>query len=279
MSPLSRTLPIFLLVFCALSVPPIARAADPDPRSFIAQPDAPDADKEINEGRPIQLTEEMIQKFADDLGIKPNSARMQQILNSYYNPDSDLNLSMNSDLDEQPETPQKVIRHIRGKDGVPFPSKDDVVLPFKITEENVKAGLDKYFQKTEETAANQMKVPGLPACSEDKTTRQETNYPLPDNRDQVLMDILFIRKQDVPLDPKEIFGKHVMVRPYTTDSPNVDSLSALGVGVSCLPTRLRVTRSQIMRDEGKNALRNYENDPNGEGEMHALMKAKLGIQE
>jgi hypothetical protein len=32
-----------------------------------------------------------------------------------------------------------------------------------------------------------------------------------------------------------------------------------------------------MRDEGRNALRNYDGDPHGEGEFHAYMKAKLGL--
>jgi hypothetical protein len=130
-----------------------------------------------------------------------------------------------------------------------------------------------------EEAKKNTVVPQLPQCKQDTTIRTETGYNLDDNRKQVLMDMLFMKKEDVPLDYKEVFGERVIIRKYHRDKPNLVSLSALGIGVDCLPYRLRATRQYLFKDLGKNALKNYDKDPHGEGEFSAFMKAKLGLLE
>lgn len=280
--PLLAASSLFIVSFAA-----ICPALSAEPRTIESsfdsvsklQDDGANLGDEINDGKPIRLTDEMLQRFAAELGLEPGSNRMKQILHSYYNPESNLNLAVNNDPENDSEAPVKVIRHIRGKDGIPLPSKDDVVLPFKIEKDKVKQGLDEYFGMLEKTAERNMKVPSLPACKENTTTREPTNYELPEKRDQVLVDLLFMPKENVPVDKKEIFGKRTVVRPYDRSKPNLMSLSAIGIGITCLPTRLRVTRAFVMRDEGRNALKNYDGDPHGEGEFHAYMKAKLGMGE
>lgn len=273
---LSRFLPLLAFLILSLCRNDCVRA---DPFESPAAPREGESDlaDDVNGGKPIELTPQMIEKFANDLGLDPNGPRMRQILEAHYNPESELNLSVNVDLDQQPQTPQQVIRHIRGKEGIAFPAKEAVLLPFTLTKEKVTETLDGYFNMLEKQGEKNLKVPALPSCKEDVTTRTATNYDRPEETSQVLLDLLFIRKEDVPLDPKEIFGQHVLTRPYSTDKANVDALSALGVGITCLPTRMRVTRSFVMRDEGKNALKNYDKDPHGPGEFHEYMKAKLGI--
>lgn len=267
--------PPMLFAALLLAVQVHAQAAEKVAASFIQPDEEADVTEPLNEGRTVSLTPEMIEKFASELGIEPHSPRMRQILDSYYNPESDLNLAINSDVELDQDTPQKVIRHIRGTDGIPLPTKDEVLLPFKLTPEAVKESLDKYFYMTETTAKQNMTVPELPNCKENITERTATNYSLAEDTHQVLLDILFMKKEDIPVDYKEIFGKRVVVRPYNKEK---SSVSVLGIGVKCLPTRFRVTRSFVMHDLGKNALKNYDIDPHGEGEFHEYMKAKLKIQ-
>jgi hypothetical protein len=238
----------------------------------------PDADlqSELNGGKPIKLTQKMIDEIAAQLGIDGSPKRKKSLAAMLDGSQGQAQFAANVDLDESPETPRKILRHIRGTEGIPFPTSADVELPFTVPEEEVKKQLDGYFRALEGVAKQQSTVPQLPACAQNKSDRAPTNYTLPDQRNQVLLDMLFIRKEDLPLDPKEIFGNSVMVRPYSTEEPNVDSLSALGVGIQCLPTRLRVTRAFTIRDEGRNALKNYDKDPNGPGEFHITLKEKFG---
>ncbi|MBN8549122.1 MAG: hypothetical protein J0M12_07405 [Deltaproteobacteria bacterium] len=271
-----RFLPLCLVGALVLGAP---RSVSADPFESPADQKESETDlaDDVNGGKPIELTPEMIEQFAAQLGIDPKGPRMQKILAAHYNPEGEVALAENVNLDEQPETPQQVIRHIRGKEGIAFPSKDSILLPFTLTEEKVTKSLDNYFATLEKNAERNLKVPTLPNCKTDVTTQTATSYDREDNREQVLLDLLFMRKEDIPLDPKEVFGHRVVMRPYYTDKPNVDSLSAIGVGITCLPTRMRVTRSFVMRDEGKNALKNYDKDPHGAGEYHELMRLKLGI--
>lgn len=269
-------IPYFALLIVSFFRAEVARTEPFDSAETSEKEESSLAD-DVNGGQPIELTPAMIQEFANQLGLDPNGPRMRQIIHAHYNPEADLNLAVNTDLDQDPVTPQKVIKHIRGKEGIPFPAKDDVLLPFTVTKERINEALDGYFGLLDKQADKNLKAATLPDCKQSTTTQTPTNYSLEEKPDQVLVDLLFVRKEGVPLDPKEIFGQHVVVRPFSSDKPNVDSLSAVGAGVTCLPTRMRVTRTFVMRDEGKNALKNYDKDPHGGGEFHAYMKAKLGM--
>ena len=89
----------------------------------------------------------------------------------------------------------------------------------------------------------------------------------------VLFDMLFLRKDQIPLDPDEVFGVSTIVQPYSTDQPNGPSFATVGVGVTCLPTRMRATKAFVYRDEGANALKNYDENPHGKGKVHPKMEA------
>jgi len=52
-----------------------------------------------------------------------------------------------------------------------------------------------------------------------------------------------------------------------SDKPNSGALATIGVGVTCLPTRMRATKAFVYRDEGANALKNYDKSPHGKGDV------------
>ncbi|MBX7145100.1 MAG: hypothetical protein K1X79_11665 [Oligoflexia bacterium] len=251
-----------------------------------------DISEDLNPGRPIALSDEMIASMAEQLGLDPRSEQMQHIVTSYYqtrdreaageeSQDETQGFLENADDDEDPNSPTRheVIRHFRGKAGIPLPNKDDIPFPFKVTEENLKQAFEDYFKVVNQFLEANTTPAKLPKCTKNETTKTETGYTDDEKPEELIADILFLDKRDVPLDVEEVFGKKTMARPYNANEPNFETLGALGIGVDCLPFRWRVTRKYLIKDTGKNALKNYDKDQFGEGEYSEYMKAKLGITE
>lgn len=251
-----------------------------------------DLSEDLNPGRPVALSDEMIANMAEQLGLDPNSEQMHNIVTSYYQTrdkeaiaeeqgDTQQGFFENIDDDEDPDSPNRheVIRHFRGKAGIPFPNKDDIPFPFKVTEEDLKSAFEDYFKTVEKFLEANTTPAKLPKCSKNETTRTETGYNEDEKPEELVADILFLDKRDLPLDTEEVFGKKTIARPYNSNEPNFETLGALGIGVDCLPFRWRITRKYLFKDTGKNALKNYDKDQTGEGEYSEFMKAKLGITE
>ena len=94
----------------------------------------------------------------------------------------------------------------------------------------------------------------------------------------MLVDILYIRKANLPLDPELVFGEGVQVMTFDENKKSPQSFAIQGAKIPCLPYRMRVSSSFIMRDYGKNALMNYSKDPNGKGELHEVASKKSSIR-
>ncbi len=258
--------------------------AQPSPSPLRAFSDGSDGAKdisdEINDGRPITLTPEIINQISAQLGMAPDSPGMRRLIDSYYRSrEQNENPIENIDDDEDPDsaTPAVVIRHFRGTNGIPLPAKEDIPFPFKVTQEAVKEAFIEYFKVVTEAQIKNITPATLPACRVNESTQEETGYTGEEMPDQLIADILFMDKTDMPMDPSEAFGKRTMVRPYNSKEANFEVLGAIGIGVDCLPFRWRVTRKFLFKDKGRNALKNYDANQFGEGEFSEVMKAKLGL--
>jgi hypothetical protein len=273
-----------LLLFMPLDAFSQDKAAGPVPFSLESNKEG-DLGQEINENKPITLTADLLANMAAQLGLEPNSSHMRRIVDAYYrsrefqnNPDAAALENIDDDEVEDPLSPRVVIRHFRGKEGIPFPAKDDVPFPFKVTQEGMKQAFIDYFKVVNSAIEANTTPAKLPKCKVNETIRVETGYKETEKVDQLISDILFLDKADMPMDPDEVFGKRTMARPYNTKEANFEVLGAVGIGVDCLPFRWRVTRKYLFTDKGLNAYKNYDKDQFGTGEFSEFMKAKLGIK-
>lgn len=96
-------------------------------------------------------------------------------------------------------------------------------------------------------------------CFESKTDRQDVG-PIPGvDPELVLIDYLFVTPDDLPKDSASPLGSRVMVFIYDLEdsqSPVVDI--ARGMGVPCVPFRIRGTARHVYHHYGKDALRSFE---------------------
>lgn len=165
-----------------------------------------------------------------------------------------------------------IIKHVRSNKGVPFPNYDEIKMTNHVSEKQIQAALEKYvesiFNYTEVITA-----PPVPPCTENRTVPQQTGYTGTDPKIQnkVLYDMLFIKEGKLPLNPDTIFGERVRVIPYTAKRPDGVSWAASRMKVTCLPTRFRGTSQVLYRDEGLNALRNYDENFHSAGKLHDVV--------
>ncbi len=174
-----------------------------------------------------------------------------------------------------------IIKHIRSDEGVPFP-KDGKKLA--LTEDPSFKGALALNQDLMSGKNLKLKLaaPELPKCTESKTftvavPTSEQQEGLPPQASHSTLDVLYLAEEP-PTDAAEIFGERTIIHRYTTKEKDFISLYAGLLGIHCLPFRMRQTEQQVFWDTGLNALKNYSNDPNGEGEYHAYIKAKYNIE-
>ena len=220
------------------------------------------------EEEPTRITPEIIKAIAEEAKLPHNSPHFKRFLEAAQ----EGSLRNEEDVEVRP-----IIKHLRSDQGIPFPSKDEVKPIIKLSAEQRREATTKYLEIMNKMKKMQEHVPELPRCLENRTTKVASGYKTgQEDSKEVLFDMLFIRRGDLPMDTSDVFGKRTIVRPYYTDTPNSPSLSALGAGVKCLPFRFRATKSFGFTDEGTNALKNYDKNPYGAGILHDRMKAIVG---
>ncbi len=95
-------------------------------------------------------------------------------------------------------------------------------------------------------------------CVEDKIIKHKFGRVNKLTGANILSDYLILAPQDVPKDPVEKFGEGVMMFVYDFDDPSspVRDITR-GLGVTCLPFRLRGSSQEVTRYFGKEALQNF----------------------
>jgi len=213
------------------------------------------------------LTPEIIAKIAERLRLEPDSRHLRAIIEAQYRGSQGIE-EREREIDEEAATLRPVVLHLRSSQGVPFPKPEEIPPVLHITKEQEQYIIDLHMKGVERIKEMHESLPELPKCTESKTTREETGMKEARNDKEILFDMLFVAKKDLPLDADEVFGKSTVVQPYDTETPNAIAFSTVGVGVTCLPTRMRATKAYIYRDEGANALKNYDENPHGKGKAH-----------
>jgi hypothetical protein len=170
-------------------------------------------------------------------------------------------------------TPGAFVAHIRGKEGIPFPKTEEVLLPSEA-----------------DIAPTSPALPTLPpppsptpyqppvTCRGSSTTRVQHDPPIddsPSEKEVILFDYVFIPRHLIPSDSAEALGINADLLPY--DSPiSKDQLGVMESNyVRCLPYRVRFTTKAKYLDMGDNVFRNYDKDLKGRGELSRLMKLTL----
>jgi len=163
-----------------------------------------------------------------------------------------------------------ILERIEKDEGVIIP---ELVSPIDVNNKDIRAKINK-------AVSDNMKIltdrsfyqKELPNCSENKTTKLPGMGFGKLDKGTLIADILYLRKHSIPEDTTEVFGPQVQIRAYEPDPKSVHFNTALGMGVRCLPYRIRITDSFTERTEGKNALRNYSKDQMGKGFLHKEAK-------
>lgn len=172
-----------------------------------------------------------------------------------------------------------ILLHYRGRFGIDIPAEADVWRPGKeLGVEGFKEKLAALVPELQKIAKEELTAEPLPRCEESKTERARLSKGKISKaeKDDQILDILFINKSDVPLDYEEAFGKRVVLRTYKPGSSQ-DAMSYYikKLGVKCLPYRMRATKEFRFEDWGSNALRNYDSDPSGKGELNPIAERSL----
>jgi hypothetical protein len=201
------------------------------------------------------------------LGISESTPEGKRILDYLVNP---------SKYQHAPAKEAPLVRHLRGKEGIPYPKQEEIEAWEKRTAEaNLshyeKIKSDPQFEPLENDAydlrfkTQEMAAPELPSCKESETTSYSVETGQrgePKKGEAVDTDLLFIRGP-IPLDPDLAFGKATTVVRYTTEKGDSLSVAAAGQGVDCLPTRVRVTEKHVIYSTGLKALLNYDESSRG----------------
>lgn len=166
--------------------------------------------------------------------------------------------------------------HLRGTSGTPLPAPKRHRSSPEQQARDVRAAqlADQQIGRNAEIINERYKnLPRLPVCSKDSKSFRDFAEPFGNGS---LSDILFIDPEQMPTDPKEVFGANTHVVAYDTKKNEPDTLLIYTFDVKCLPSRHRILARGISREEGVPALKNYDNDFYGPGTLHESMRNRSG---
>ncbi len=171
-----------------------------------------------------------------------------------------------------------ILKHYRGTQGIPLPGNDELISPFSdIPMDEVKKEItEKYLPEYKKSYEALLENPSLPTCQESRTFKAEVEGPLgKEYDDQVFMDVLYLPENLNPLTPETYFGQTATLRTYVSESGNPVSIVARTLGVWCLPYRIRITGKNRFVHIGADALKNFERNQNGQGELNKEIEKQI----
>jgi hypothetical protein len=210
-------------------------------------------------------TENLEQELSRKLMLPPGSPVLRQILSSIHKEDSAVKIESPPSILEQ-ERP--VIKHIRASAGIPFPTIEEINFPFdprQIDREELIKEVTELLEAYVAMVPKMMEIPKLSVCTEAKTVKRERKDFNRGDANDVLYDILYINEQSMPSFDLEQLGDNIELSFYDPKKPNPLSYSARVLSVPCLPYRIRATGRNIFQHQGEDALKNYDDNPNGRG--------------
>jgi hypothetical protein len=220
--------------------------------------------------QPKELSNQQKEELAKAIGVDPNDKKFLEWVNNTKSYDENL-------LKELPEA--QVIKHLKGDEGIAFPKREDME---KYYEEKygkeIPYNEEKEVKKLQKEAQKELKEQLTPikfeACKLSTKENQVIADPNSSNAKDLEMDLLFIAEEDLPktnTDYFELFGKKTDLKIISKWSLGIQQ-AAKSININCLPTRFRATKSVVFQEQGAYALRNYDKDPHGEGEVHVTIQ-------
>lgn len=226
---------------------------------------------------PTPNAEELVKKYTAPGEASP--AEVQGEFGKLYVNASRVSESI-QDFNPKNERPfaSRISRHIRNaKGGVPLPSRAEVRARneqlaerqpgVKEISSDKMMELQKRFAEKQPTPVSDPKpsyMRALPDCTKSETQTVSFDSKGPPKK-LVRVDNLFVRAASVPKNPQAVYGRYVVVYPYSPppeDDPKNSRLSAHMFDVRCLPTRITATSEAVHVRTGANALSNLDEDPN-----------------
>ncbi|MFO0415954.1 MAG: hypothetical protein ACK5Y6_01580, partial [Pseudomonadota bacterium] len=148
----------------------------------------------------------------------------------------------------EPEVRSRVLSHTKGKQGVPFPSSDLVVLEPIPTPTPDLTPQQPEATPTPFPSPTPYVRPGR--CERNETIREE--FPPMGTGEETYSDYIYIAEDLIPLDPQEVFGEKVTLYPYGSDHDSATDIRIKIDRVPCLPYRMRMTNLARYYDTGVN---------------------------
>jgi len=241
-----------------------------------------------------------IGKLASSLGIKTNHPLITAILQQRRHPGPGAAHAVSTQEDGEPK---RILKHVRGTTGIRYPLRSEQNLPVMPTREQLRLLRPEMERKAAEQAKERREVATLPKCSLNESTsvahaaladsiattessadsgestrdlkilndvramlgqaeKQESS-----SNDPITIDLLFVNDSFETKDPKQEFGKHTRIKRYRVAKPTPGTYMAKLLRIPCLPFRIRQSDEKIFLHAGKDALRNFDDDPYGTGEL------------
>ncbi len=176
-----------------------------------------------------------------------------------------------------------VIAYIRGNAGIPLPTESDLMSRYKITPHMKEEIVDRLYEASQKIYAKMTHpvpagTPSMETCIDSSVETIPING-MP-RSDKVILDTLYLRREQVPTKPQEVFGSNVVIRSFLRDANDPLSLAiyAKKDQIGCLPFRMRVVAGTMYLSHGGPALKNYDSAPHGLGILHGSMERLVALE-
>ncbi len=120
--------------------------------------------------------------------------------------------------------------------------------------------------QTEKFKKEVLTLKPLRRCTEDKTVPVTRKNVVTAKANVVIADVLFIAPGMRTTSPHEMYGNNPEIVVYDPAKPTQFAYMAKMLNAPCLPFRRRSTGRYQFEHYGERALRNYDGNPNGDGE-------------
>ena len=205
--------------------------------------------------------------LASELGIEPTHPLVQHVVSRARSSAPQVRRGQDEERSLSP------IRHIKGDKGISFPKLSELRLPRMPARDYLLKVARASAHKGKEQFKELYKIEPLPKCA-DEGSIAIPNSELMDalqeqiNRaaHQVQFDLLFVDSDFKDVDVDRVFGQYTKLKRYNTHKPDTATFMAKSLRIPCLPFRLRKTGSHLYQHSGRQALLNYDQNPNGRGE-------------
>lgn len=174
---------------------------------------------------------------------------------------------------------QPVASHRKGQSGIPLPGKEMVKKAMQPDQDEIQVLKEYHKQEALKRESEFRKEIGRPRvdpdnltrCSESKTEARERVIPGYEDKPYTapgaiigpaIYDVLVLYPEDVPPDFDKAFGENTRVLRYYEDSSK-RSRSVSKLGITCIPSRVRVMGKGSFSYEGLDAVKNYDSHPRG----------------